>query len=151
MVTLLVSFLSFSSLSGLAPFSSRADDPNHLQSLIKSGQFSFPNPQWNRVGQKARDLVRRLLTVDPRKRITIEQAEQHEWMQQGQQQQQLKQTMSTKRKEAPSIDLHGSAEKRRVVPAVAAAATGAGGGGAAVAVTPRDLPPTFDGTTTTRR
>lgn len=91
-------------LSGLAPFSAPAHDPNSLQTLIKSGRFSFPNPQWSRVSSQAKDLVTRLLQVDPKQRATIEQAESHPWMNPG----------SSKRKEAPSgAEVAGSAEKRR--------------------------------------
>ena len=71
-------------LSGLAPFSSRNDDQEGLRRLIREGRFSFPAPQWTRVSPAAKDLVRALLTVDPKKRMTIEQAERHEWMAVGQ-------------------------------------------------------------------
>lgn len=52
--------------------------------MIREGRFSFPGPQWTRVSPAAKDLVRALLTVDPKKRMTIEQAERHEWMLAGQ-------------------------------------------------------------------
>lgn len=96
-------------LSGLAPFSSRPDDPGHLQSLIKAGRFHFPNPQWSRVSTAAKDLVTRLLTVDPAKRLTIEGAERHPWMM----------AAAHKRKEAPEGDNAGAPEKRRMANAPA--------------------------------
>lgn len=108
------------SLSGLAPFSSRGDDPNHLTAIIKNGRFSFPNPQWSKVSEKAKDLVRCLLTVDPSKRMTIEQAESHSWMSMG---------SKSKRKDLPNgLEQSGSADKRRSLGAN------------------RATPPTFDGT-----
>lgn len=68
------------SLSGLAPFSSRDGDADGLRNMIRGGRFSFPGPQWTPVSPSAKELVRALLTVDPAKRMTIEQAEVHPWM-----------------------------------------------------------------------
>ena len=116
-------FFVFSSLSGLAPFSCRGDDQESLRQLIRSGTFHFPAPQWTRVSASAKDMVRSLLNIDPARRMTIEQAEAHPWMQIGK-----------KRKETASASTDGQAEKRRVpVPAAAAAAAAA-----------RPTPPTID-------
>lgn len=77
-----------------------------MQSAIKSGRFAFPDPQWSRVSPAAKSLVSALLTVDPAKRMTIEQAEVHPWMTMG--------SRGSKRKEVPGgAELTSSAEKRR--------------------------------------
>jgi len=111
-------------LSGLAPFSSRGDDQDYLRRLIREGKFSFPSPQWTRVSQNAKDLVRHLLTVDPAKRFTVEQVEAHPWINQA----------AHKRKGAAAGDSmdaqQGPAQRSRVAapgagPAAAAAAAAA--------------------------
>jgi len=59
-------------LSGYQPFSSSKD--------IVNGRYSFPDRDWSTVSNHAIDLIRKLLTVDPTKRLTIEQALQHPWV-----------------------------------------------------------------------
>jgi serine/threonine protein kinase len=108
-------------LSGLAPFSCRGDDQDGLRRLIREGRFNFPAPQWTRVSTSAKDLVRKLLTVNPAQRYTIEQAEEHPWMLAG----------GRKRKETASATTAAeagmSAEKKRQLAQPAAAAAAAAG------------------------
>jgi len=51
-----------------------------LYKLIKKGEFDFPAPYWTDISDSAKDLVRKLLTVDPKKRYTAEQVLQHPWV-----------------------------------------------------------------------
>ena len=68
------------SLAGYPPFSPEYKDMP-LQEQILRGRFTFQRRQWRGVSEPAKDLVRRLLTVDPAQRITVEQALQHPWLQ----------------------------------------------------------------------
>lgn len=45
------------------------------------GRFDFPAPYWDSVSDEALDLIGRMLTVDPDKRITVEKALEHPWTQ----------------------------------------------------------------------
>eukprot|EP01029_Cantina_marsupialis_P017317 TRINITY_DN3887_c0_g2_i1.p1 TRINITY_DN3887_c0_g2~~TRINITY_DN3887_c0_g2_i1.p1 ORF type:complete len:742 (-),score=204.19 TRINITY_DN3887_c0_g2_i1:213-2438(-) len=65
-------------LCGYAPFHSR----NHAQMyrLIKRGEFKFASPYWDPISKHARDFISRLLCVDSAKRMTAEQALQHQWI-----------------------------------------------------------------------
>lgn len=47
---------------------------------ICSGQFNFNDPAWNNISDMAKDLIRRLIVVDPTKRYTTEQVLQHPWI-----------------------------------------------------------------------
>jgi len=51
-----------------------------LYKLIKKGEFDFPAPYWTDISDSAKDLVRKLLTVDPKKRLTAEQVLLHPWV-----------------------------------------------------------------------
>ena len=44
------------------------------------GQYDFPEPYWTEISDSAKDLVRKLLTVDPRQRYTAAQVLQHPWI-----------------------------------------------------------------------
>merc|ERR1712060_507843 len=47
---------------------------------IKRGEFEFLRPYWDPISDKAKDLIRKMLTVDPKKRITCQGALQHPWL-----------------------------------------------------------------------
>lgn len=65
-------------LCGFPPF---YDDNNKkLFAQIVAANFSFPDPYWTNISQNAKDLVNKLLVVDPTKRLTAEQILQHPWM-----------------------------------------------------------------------
>jgi serine/threonine protein kinase len=51
-----------------------------LYDQIKKGDYDFPAPYWNPISEEAKDLVRKLLTVDPKQRCTIKQLLAHPWI-----------------------------------------------------------------------
>lgn len=59
------------SLVGYPPFTDERED-HELQQQILGGHFDFPDRFWAGIGESVKDLIRRLLTVDPNKRITIQ-------------------------------------------------------------------------------
>jgi len=65
-------------LCGFPPFYHQKT--SELYKLIKKGEFDFPAPYWTDISDSAKDLVRRLLTVDPKGRITAEEVLQHPWV-----------------------------------------------------------------------
>lgn len=70
----------FICLSGYPPFSDDYKDMPLPEQIIK-GRYSFPRKYWSSVSKIAIDLVKKLLTVNPDKRITLEEALQHPWFQ----------------------------------------------------------------------
>lgn len=48
-----------------------------LYKQIKKGQFDFPDPYWSEISAEAKDLVNKLLCVDPKARFTAQQVLQH--------------------------------------------------------------------------
>jgi len=70
-------------LCGFPPFSDELFDPQSnpytLAQQILGGRFDYPSPYWDSVGDPALDLIDRMLTVDPEKRISIEGCLEHPW------------------------------------------------------------------------
>lgn len=64
-------------LWGYPPFF--ADANSELFDQIKAGKIEFHPPYWDDVSEEAKDLVKKLLTVDPTKRITLEEVKEHSW------------------------------------------------------------------------
>jgi len=44
------------------------------------GKYSFPDKEWSRVSPEAKDLVQKLLTLDPAERFSADDALQHPWI-----------------------------------------------------------------------
>ena len=62
-------------VSGKPPF----DDEN-LGEQVVNGIFEFDGPEFERVSDLAKDLISRLMTVDPKLRLTAQEALDHPWM-----------------------------------------------------------------------
>lgn len=69
----------FICLAGYPPFSEEISKVPLNEQIVK-GLYSFPNQYWKSVSPQAIDLVKKLLTVDPKKRITVDEALQHPWI-----------------------------------------------------------------------
>merc|ERR1712216_730821 len=65
-------------LCGFPPFYEE-DLPALFEQIIE-GRYDFPSPWWDQISENAKDLVKKLLTVDPKKRFTAEQTLQHPWV-----------------------------------------------------------------------
>ncbi|XP_014783139.1 serine/threonine-protein kinase Chk2 [Octopus bimaculoides] len=69
----------FICLVGYPPFSEdRKDMP--LTKQILTGTYIFSSPYWDNISVAAKDLVQKMLTVDPNQRITIQEAFSHRWL-----------------------------------------------------------------------
>uniref|UniRef100_A0A7S4DC48 non-specific serine/threonine protein kinase n=1 Tax=Heterosigma akashiwo TaxID=2829 RepID=A0A7S4DC48_HETAK len=66
-------------LGGYAPFSE--NNQSKLFAKIKSGAYEFHPDFWGNVSSDAKDLIARMLQVDVAKRITVEAAYNHPWVQ----------------------------------------------------------------------
>nr|CAD7406714.1 unnamed protein product [Timema cristinae]CAD7430758.1 unnamed protein product [Timema monikensis] len=69
-------------LCGFPPFYSNhglAISPG-MKRRIRTGQYDFPNPEWQNVSQDAKDLIRGMLCIDPTQRLTIDQVVRNKWI-----------------------------------------------------------------------
>ncbi|XP_071848698.1 serine/threonine-protein kinase Chk2-like [Apostichopus japonicus] len=69
----------FICLGGYPPFSEEIKIMP-LNDQIKRGYYSFPDKYWSGISDDAKDLIKRLLTVDPQRRLTTTKALQHSWL-----------------------------------------------------------------------
>jgi len=65
-------------LCGFPPFYD--DSTAVLFKQIRKGDYSFPHPYWDEVSDAAKDLVSKVLVVDPTKRYSAQQCLDHPWI-----------------------------------------------------------------------
>ena len=72
----------FTMLSGSVPFQSYSREASAaaIMQRIREGEFSFSAPQWDLVSSKAKSVIKGLLTVDPKQRITMSELLSHPWV-----------------------------------------------------------------------
>uniref|UniRef100_A0A8C1RZ05 non-specific serine/threonine protein kinase n=1 Tax=Cyprinus carpio TaxID=7962 RepID=A0A8C1RZ05_CYPCA len=68
-------------LSGFPPFRSPDRNQEELFRLIQKGEVHFLSPYWDNASEGAKALVRALLEVNPKRRLTASQTLQHDWLQ----------------------------------------------------------------------
>ncbi|XP_031426595.1 calcium/calmodulin-dependent protein kinase type II subunit beta isoform X17 [Clupea harengus] len=65
-------------LVGYPPFWD--EDQHKLYQQIKAGAYDFPSPEWDTVTPEAKNLINQMLTINPAKRITSQEALKHPWV-----------------------------------------------------------------------
>uniref|UniRef100_UPI00358F9943 serine/threonine-protein kinase DCLK3-like n=1 Tax=Myxine glutinosa TaxID=7769 RepID=UPI00358F9943 len=66
-------------LCGFPPFRSIRHDQYELFDQIQFGQYEFVTPFWDHISNVAKQLIQRLLVIDPSNRYTAREALQHPW------------------------------------------------------------------------
>ena len=69
-------------LCGFPPFYSLQGLPMSpgMKKRIRLGQYEFPKPEWDKVSNDAKGLIRGMLNTDPQQRLTIGQVMRHNWI-----------------------------------------------------------------------
>ncbi|KAH0483722.1 MAG: hypothetical protein KVP17_001455 [Porospora cf. gigantea B] len=65
-------------LCGYPPFGGQTDQ--EILRRVEKGKFQFEPPEWTKVSEDAKDLIRNMLAYDPIKRHSAEQCLQHRWI-----------------------------------------------------------------------
>lgn len=65
-------------LGGYPPF--HDENQKRLFTKIRNGDYQFHPEYWGGVSEEAKDLIRGLLTVDMKRRLTVDQALAHPWL-----------------------------------------------------------------------
>jgi len=65
-------------LCGFPPF--YAENNSKLFEKIMAGTYSFPSPYWDKISSSAKDLIKCMLVVDPKKRYSSAQVLEHAWI-----------------------------------------------------------------------
>mmetsp|Transcript_94293 Transcript_94293/g.236695 ORF Transcript_94293/g.236695 Transcript_94293/m.236695 type:complete len:532 (+) Transcript_94293:77-1672(+) len=96
-------------LSGIPPF-----EEDGLYEQILEGKYEFDVHEWNQVSPEAKELVRQLMTVNPKGRLTIQQTLAHKWFTIGQAPTPPDhQALVAKARPAPLLGDEGASTKRR--------------------------------------
>uniref|UniRef100_A0A8C6PP17 non-specific serine/threonine protein kinase n=1 Tax=Nothobranchius furzeri TaxID=105023 RepID=A0A8C6PP17_NOTFU len=73
--------LLYTMLTGFTPFANGPEDtPEEILARIGSGKFSLSGGYWTSVSAEAKDLVSKMLHVDPHQRLTATQVLRHPWV-----------------------------------------------------------------------
>eukprot|EP01027_Heterolobosea_sp_BB2_P016967 GEZU01024076.1.p1 GENE.GEZU01024076.1~~GEZU01024076.1.p1 ORF type:complete len:331 (+),score=90.96 GEZU01024076.1:85-1077(+) len=83
-------------LCGFPPFYSEST-PELFDQII-SGRYDFPEEYWGKISPSAKDLINKLLQVDPSKRYTPEQALNHPWIKDAQNEAEMPQVIEELKK-----------------------------------------------------
>jgi calcium-dependent protein kinase len=65
-------------LSGMPPFNGSSDQD--IMKKVRIGKFSFSDPCWNNISDKAKNLITKLLTYEPESRPSAEESLKHPWI-----------------------------------------------------------------------
>ncbi|KAK8487435.1 hypothetical protein V6N11_076655, partial [Hibiscus sabdariffa] len=68
-------------LCGVPPF--WAETEKGIFGAILEGKLDFESDPWPSISESAKDLLRKMLTMDPKKRLTAAQALEHPWLREG--------------------------------------------------------------------
>ncbi|CAJ0593935.1 unnamed protein product [Cylicocyclus nassatus] len=72
----------FTMLSGQVPFHARSktESATEIMHRIRKAEFSFEGNAWKAVSTEAKQLINGLLTVDPKKRLSMQELSRHAWL-----------------------------------------------------------------------
>mmetsp|Transcript_549 Transcript_549/g.609 ORF Transcript_549/g.609 Transcript_549/m.609 type:complete len:265 (+) Transcript_549:555-1349(+) len=65
-------------LSGYPPFNASSDEK--IVEKVAEGKYSMEEDEWSLISEEAKDLVRKMLTMNPRERISAQDALKHPWI-----------------------------------------------------------------------
>lgn len=65
-------------LSGCSPFS--ADEEDAILALVAQAKFEFHEAEWSHISDDAKNLISKLLVVEPTARLSMEQLLDHPWL-----------------------------------------------------------------------
>ncbi|XP_048343466.1 ribosomal protein S6 kinase alpha-2 [Sphaerodactylus townsendi] len=73
--------LLYTMLAGFTPFANGPDDtPEEILARIGSGKYALTGGNWDSVSDAAKDIVSKMLHVDPHQRLTAAQVVRHPWI-----------------------------------------------------------------------
>lgn len=77
-----IGVITYILLCGYPPFYSFGGAPISpgMKKRIRQGQYSFPDPEWTRVSQEAKSLIKGLLKINPAERLKIDGVLRHPWI-----------------------------------------------------------------------
>eukprot|EP00801_Mesodinium_rubrum_P003142 Mrub_03142.p1 GENE.Mrub_03142~~Mrub_03142.p1 ORF type:complete len:488 (-),score=88.94 Mrub_03142:61-1446(-) len=65
-------------LIGYPPF--RGDRDEEVIKNVKKGKLEFPGEEWDEISDSAKDLLKKMINLNPKSRISAEKILEHEWL-----------------------------------------------------------------------
>ena len=90
-----IGVIAYILLCGYPPFY-HENDAELFQQIMR-GDYEFDSPYWDNISDPAKDFIRHLMELDPKKRYTCDQSIQHPWISGG---------------AAPDKDIHSSVSEQ---------------------------------------
>merc|ERR1712087_655220 len=73
-----VGVITYVLLAGYLPF--YGEDKHQTFKAIVNGSYDFDDESWDEVSEEGKELIQKLLTVDPKKRISLADVLKHKWI-----------------------------------------------------------------------
>ena len=73
-----IGVITYILLVGFPPF--HGETVRQILEVVSKGRYDFPSPYWDDISPHARDFIRKLLVVDPKKRMSAKEALDHVWI-----------------------------------------------------------------------
>ncbi|KAJ6242017.1 serine/threonine-protein kinase fhke-related [Anaeramoeba flamelloides] len=73
-----VGVITYIMLCGYPPFYN--ENTNNLFKQILSGEFEFPEEDWSKISEEAKQFISKIFVVDSSSRMSVEQALKHPWI-----------------------------------------------------------------------
>ena len=73
-----VGVIAYTVLCGYLPFDGKED--GETLRLVQAGHLEFPSPDWDDIGEEAKQFVQSMLQKDPRERPSATEALRHPWV-----------------------------------------------------------------------
>jgi calcium-dependent protein kinase len=75
-----IGVLMYILLSGEPPFNDPRADNDAIMKKVEIGKYDIENGVWKQISDPAKDLIKKLLTMDPATRPSAEEALNHPWI-----------------------------------------------------------------------
>jgi len=76
-----IGVITYFILCGYPPF--MGESLQQIFESIQNCEYEFPAVDWDNISSAAKDFIKKLLVLDPRKRLTADQSLQHPWLLSG--------------------------------------------------------------------
>lgn len=73
-----IGVIMFGILGGFPPWTAESD--NDIFKQVVNGEYSFKDPVWKTISSSAKDVIKRLMTTDPSRRLSAADLLEHPWV-----------------------------------------------------------------------
>ncbi|XP_022101989.1 striated muscle-specific serine/threonine-protein kinase-like [Acanthaster planci] len=73
-----IGVMAYILLSGMSPF--MGDDDKQTLMKVKRGYWDFDDEVWDSISDEAKEFLKAVLVLDPKKRLSLDQCLQHSWL-----------------------------------------------------------------------